>query len=289
MTVAIGMLIPPKLRALGLEAVVAWARETGLTALDLPEDFAPWAAACQAAGLRVGTVQGSGERRLLSRDEQQREAVVGRLLGQVRAMPAAGAGLLFLCLAPEASDQKLADSLAIYGETFPAIAAACEQAGVRVVLEGWPGPGPHYPTLGYTPEALRAMFAAVPSPALGVNYDPSHLVRLGIDYLRVLEEFKERIYHVHGKDTALLPEAQYLYGHLPPAFDQAPSFGGGAWRYCVPGDGAVDWGQVAFALHRVSYAGCVSIELEDARFWGTLEREQAGITRACQHLARAFG
>jgi sugar phosphate isomerase/epimerase len=289
MTVSIGMLIPPRLRELGVAGVVEWAKGAGLTALDLPEDFAPWAAACQAAGLRVGAVQGSGQSQVLSRDERTREAAVARLLEQVRAMPAAGASVLFLCLVPEDRTQAIADSLRVFAETFPGIAAACEQAGVRVVLEGWPGPAPHYPTLGYTPEALRAMFAAVPSPALGVNYDPSHLVRLGIDYKRVLAEFKDRIYHVHGKDTALLPEAQYLYGHLPPALDRPLSFGGGAWRYCVPGDGAVDWGHVAFALHQAGYAGCVSIELEDARFWGTLEKEQAGVARAHAHLVRHFG
>jgi sugar phosphate isomerase/epimerase len=114
-------------------------------------------------------------------------------------------------------------------------------------------------------------------------------VRLGIDYLRVLDEFKERIYHCHGKDTALLSEAQYRYGNLPPALDKAPGFSEGAWRYCVPGDGAVDWGKIAFALEQAGYDGCVSIELEDARFWGSLEKEQQGITRAYQHLAHYFG
>jgi sugar phosphate isomerase/epimerase len=282
------MLIPPRLRALGPEAVVAWAKDTGLRALELPEDFSPWAAACRARGLRPSAVQGVGQSRLIARDERQRDEAVARLLAQVRAMPEAGAASLFLCLFPEDYGQPIADSLAIFAETFPAIAAACEQAGVRVAFEGWPGPAPHYPTLGCTPETLRAMFAAVSSPALGVNYDPSHLVRLGIDYRRVLEEFKDRVYHVHGKDTALLPEAQYRYGHLPPALDRAPAFSGGAWRYCVPGDGEVDWGQVAYALHQAGYDGCVSIELEDARFWGTLELEQAGIARAYQHLARCF-
>jgi sugar phosphate isomerase/epimerase len=132
------------------------------------------------------------------------------------------------------------------------------------------------------------MFAAVPSPAFGLNYDPSHLMRLGIDYLRVLDEFKDRIYHCHGKDTALLSEAQYLYGHFPPALAKAPPFSEGAWRYCVPGDGAVDWGQVAYALEQAGYAGCVSIELEDARYWGSLEKEQAGIAKAYRHLAHHF-
>lgn len=288
MTVSIGMLIPPRLREQGIKAVAHWAKGVGLGALDLPEDFAPAAAACQVAGLRVGAVQGSGQSQILSRAERTRAHAVEALLAQIGAMPAAGASVLFLCLVPEDASQPVADSLAVFAETFPAIARACEQAGVRTVFEGWPGPAPHYPTLGYTPETLRAMFAAVPSAAMGVNYDPSHLVRLGIDYRRVLAEFKDRIYHVHGKDTALLPEAQYLFGHLPPALERPASFSGGPWRYCVPGDGLVDWSQVAYALYEVGYDGCVSIELEDARFWGTLEKEQAGITRAYQHLARHF-
>jgi sugar phosphate isomerase/epimerase len=288
MPISIGMLIPPKLNTKGIEAVVTWAKAAGLTALDLPADFAAPADACRAQGLRLGAVWGIVQGGLLSPDERKRGESVTRLQSQIRAMPGASAEVLFLCLVPEDAAQPMADSLSIFRETFPAIAAECEAAGVRAVFEGWPGPAPYYPTLGCTPEVLRAMFAAVPSAALGVNYDPSHLVRLGIDYLRVLDEFKDRIYHCHGKDTALLPEAQYRYGRLPPALDKMPSFSGGAWRYCVPGDGAVDWSQVAYALHQAGYAGCISIELEDARYWGSVEKEQAGITKAYQHLARHF-
>jgi sugar phosphate isomerase/epimerase len=289
MAVPIGTLIPPKLAAQGIESVVRWAKSIGLGALDLPEDFTAAARLCKEHGLRVGTVNGAGGGRLISPDDKKREQAVARIKEQIGSMGGTGAGVLFLCLVPEDRTQKIADSMAIFRETFPAIAAACEAADVRVVFEGWPGPAPTYPTLGYTPETWRAMFAAVPSPAMGLNYDPSHLVRLGIDYMRVLDEFKERIYHCHGKDTVLLSEAQYRYGHLPPALDKAPGFSEGAWRYCVPGDGAVDWGKIAFALEQVGYTGCVSIELEDARYWGSLEKEQQGITRAYQHLAHHFG
>ena len=288
MSISIGMLIPPKLKGQGIEAVAAWARGVGLAALDLPADFVGPARACRAQGLRIGAVWGVAQGVLLSPDEARRAEAVARVLAQIRAMPAERAGVLFFVLVPESNQQPLADSLAIFRETFPAIAAECEAAGVRAVFEGWPGPAPHYPALGCTPEVLRAMFAAVSSPALGVNYDPSHLVRLGIDYLRLLDEFKARIYHCHGKDTALLPEAQYRYGHLPPALDKPASFSGGAWRYCVPGDGLVNWGQVAYVLGQAGYDGCVSIELEDARFWGTVEKEQAGLERAYQHLAPLF-
>ena len=201
---------------------------------------------------------------------------------------AQGARILLLVLLPEDLAQPIADSLAIYRETFPAIAAELEAAGVQAAIEGWPGPAPRYPALGYTPEVWRAMFEAVPSAAIGLNYDPSHLVRLGIDYLRVLEEFKQRVYHCHGKDTALLAEQQYLYGHFPPALGTSPRFSAGAWRYCIPGAGAVDWSQVAYLLDQAGYTGCVSIELEDVRYWGSLEQEQQGITRAYRHLAKHF-
>lgn len=289
MGVAIGTLITPKLAAQGIEWVAGWAKEAGLGVLDLRRDFVEAARHCREQGLQVGAVDAAAMGALISPDDAKREEAVTRVCEQIRAMPAAEARILFLCLVPEDRTQKIADSLAIFRETFPRVAAECEAAGVRAVFEGWPGPEPYYPTLGYTPETWRAMFAAVPSPALGLNYDPSHLVRLGIDYLRVLEEFKERIYHCHGKDTALLREAQYLYGHVPPALDRPPAFGGGAWRYCVPGDGVIDWGQVAYGLEQAGYNGYVSIELEDARYWGTLEKEQQGIVKAYRHLVQYFG
>jgi sugar phosphate isomerase/epimerase len=159
---------------------------------------------------------------------------------------------------------------------------------VRIALEGWPGPAPTYPTLGYAPEVWRALFQALPSPAFGLCYDPSHLVRLGIDYLRVLEEFGERIHYCHGKDTALQSEAQYRYGHLPPALDEAPAYSGGAWRYCVPGSGVVQWGAVVYGLERAGYHGAISIELEDARYRGSAEKESAGIAKAAAHLRQAM-
>ena len=289
MATPIGTLISPRLAAEGMESVAAWARSIGLAALDLRADFQDAARLCTAQGLRIGAVDAAQPGALISPDEQTREAAVDAVKAQIQGMAEVEARVLFMCLVPQDRAQPIADSLAIFRETFPAIAAACEAAGVRVVFEGWPGPAPYYPTLGYTPETWRAMFEAVPSPALGLNYDPSHLVRLGIDYMRVLDEFKERIYHCHGKDTALLDEPQYLYGHLPPALSKPPAFGGGGWRYCVPGDGVVDWGQVAFVLEQAGFDGCVSIELEDARFWGTLDKEQQGITRAYRHLARYFG
>lgn len=132
------------------------------------------------------------------------------------------------------------------------------------------------------------MFRAVPSKALGLCFDPSHLVLLGIDYLRVLDEFADRIVHCHGKDTELLPEQQYPYGTMAARLHETPNFSEEPCRYCIPGTGEVDWNRVAYRLEQIGYEGCVSVELEDSRYWGTLENELKGICKAGEHLSMHF-
>lgn len=288
MPIAIGLRPTGALRSRPIAELANFIRAAGLGALDLPADFRPGIAACDAHGVRVGSVDFGQQGRLLSPDDTARSQAVEALIEHVRQMASAGAHVLFLCLVPEDDHQPIKRSLAIFAETFPAVAAACDAVGVRIALEGWPGPSPYHHTLGYTPEHWRAMFAAVPSPALGLCYDPSHLIRLGIDHLRVLEEFRDRIHHCHGKDAVILEESRYLYGHYPPAIDNPPAYAGGAWRYCIPGTGVVDWSRVAYDLERIGYQGCVCIELEDGRFHGSAEREEEGVRAAYAHLAAGF-
>src|SRR4051812_7336333 len=143
MAVPIGTLIPPKLRSQGVDAVATWAKSIGLGALDLPADFSAGAEACRKHGLRIGSVSSPDDAGLISPDEGKRTKAVAQVREQIRAMAGAGARVLFLCLVPEDRTQKISDSLAIYRETFHAIAAELEAAGVRAVIEGWPGPSPH--------------------------------------------------------------------------------------------------------------------------------------------------
>ena len=288
MPMKLGLRIPDAMSRLPLAEVVSFATGAGLEVLDLPR-FSPEAVRlCREHGLDIGSVDGVDTGRLISGDDAVREQAVQELLRQIETMAANDVNVLFLCLVPDDDRQTIARSLELFKNSFPTIAATCEASGVRIALEGWPGPPPFYHTLGYTPEVWRAMFEAVPSAALGLCFDPSHLVRLGIDYMRVLDEFKDRIVHCHGKDTALLSEAQYLYGHLPPALDVAPEFSDGSWRYCIPGTGAVHWASVAFALEQAGYEGCVSIELEDARYDGSPEKERQGVRKALWHLTQHF-
>ncbi|MNG35884.1 hypothetical protein D3C84_1227470 [compost metagenome] len=50
----------------------------------------------------------------------------------------------------------------------------------------------------------------------------------------------------------------------------------------------MDWGKVAVRLEKIGYTGPVSIELEDHRYWGSIEAERKGIEKAKEHLAIYF-
>lgn len=290
MKVKIGTRISPKLAELGIEKVVEWAAGAGLSILDVPQLDEATKVACDKAGMGIGTVDAdwSAVTRLIGKDASRREEGALRLKEQIREIGRLGGGRLFMCLVPEDASVPRRETLAIWKETFPAIVRTAEEANVSIAIEGWPGPGPHYPAIGCTPEMWREMFRHIPSANLGLNYDPSHLVRIGIDYLRVLDEFGDRVVHCHGKDTAIMRDRLYECGWLGNSFDNNIIFSEGAWRYTIPGAGEVDWGRVAAGLQRLNYTGAVSIELEDHNYWGSLELEQQGIQLARAHLAEAF-
>jgi sugar phosphate isomerase/epimerase len=130
------------------------------------------------------------------------------------------------------------------------------------------------------------MFNECGSPSIGINYDPSHLIRMGIDPLRFLKEFAPRVGHVHGKDTEILTDDVYEYGTEQPAtFKKSPAFGAAAWRYTIPGAGSTNWGEVFRILQENDYQGAVCIELEDKDYNGSEEGEKRGFISGAQFLS----
>jgi len=280
----IGMRIPGKLRGMEWDELVGWARESGLDSIDLPSVDAESAAAVEKAGLVVGSVDAKGIGESLSKDDARRAQAVTGLTAQIDQMADLGLKTLFVCLIPEDKTLKRADSFAIFKETYPQIVSHAAAKGVSLAMEPYPGPAPHYPTLGCTPEMYRAIFAEIDSPALGICYDPSHYMRMGIDYLRVLSEFGDRVRHVHGKDTEVIGEGRYLHGYYGPTFSTGMGWSGGDWRYCIPGSGEVNWAKVVANLRIHGYDGVISIELEDHVYGHTLEGNKEGIVNSARHL-----
>lgn len=288
MNFKLGMRIPPKIGSEGMEKVAEWASGIRLDVLDVPALTPEIKRICDTAGIGIGSVDAVHMGQLLSKDDSRRAHAVETVKKQMTEIAPLGGRVMFMCLVPEDHSLPRRESFAIWKETFPDLIRHAEREGVYIAIEGWPGPEPYYPTIGCTPEMWRAMFEAIPSKHFGLNYDPSHLVRLGIDYLRALTEFGERINHCHGKDTEILHDELYECGVLPAAFGAKYGFSEGSWRYTIPGHGQVRWDQVAVRLERIGYRGAISIELEDHRYWGSIESERQGIVKAVDHLALYF-
>ena len=109
----------------------------------------------------------------------------------------------------------------------------------------------------YTAERLLDKFKR--RPALGFNFDPSHLVWQGLEPHLFIREFADRIYHVHMKDAAVTLDgkAGILGSHLP--------FGDlrRGWNFRSPGHGDVNFEEIIRELNAIEYKGPLSVEWED--------------------------
>lgn len=265
-----------------LGALIDWAKSQDLSVIDLGRDGDEGAAMVRGAGLTVGSVDLAEWQNMISADRGRREEALARNRAYVQTCSEAGVRNYFLVMLPADPSLPRQENFGYMVESFGALAETLETHNGRLVIEGWPGPG----ALCCTPESCRALFDQVPSPAIGINYDASHLIRMGIDYLRFLDEFAARIYHVHGKDTTLLTENLYEFGHeQPPTFAKPVPFGGMVWRYTIPGHGIMRWVDVFQKLKAHGYDGAISVELEDANYHIEPEAEQQGIVLGAQHLA----
>jgi len=257
-----------------LPGLIAWAKENRIGVIDLGGDADQTAPILLKNGLKPGSIDLKAWQGLLSPDKKTRDAAVEQNIAYIKACAAFGPMNYFTVMLPEKPELKRAENFGYMVESYNKLAPVLEASQAKIVIEGWPGPG----ALCCTPEGYGEFFKQCPSPAMGVNYDPSHLLRMGIDPIRFLREFVGRVYHVHGKDTELLSEGLYLYGNTQePTFGKGRGFGSVHWRYTIPGHGAVNWLEVFRILADNGYKGAVSVELEDENFNGTTEGEKAGI------------
>lgn len=283
----IGLRMTGALNRMPFDRVCAWCQEHGFDALDVGTVDADMVKTAGKYGVVIGQVDLMTGPDVLSDDPAVRNKGVEAAKQTIQnAVDHGVTNLFYVAPAPSNPAQGRAATFEQWKRTFPAICEYAASRGASIALEGWPGGAPHYERLGSTPEMLRAMFETCPSDAFGINYDPSHLIRLGIDYGRFLMEFGRRVKHVHGKDTVFDAEAQYVYGRLSPTFAKPGAFGEDWWRYCVPGEGEADWARIIKRLENFGFDGIISIEHEDARYWGEWDEQSEGFIRARAHLKR---
>jgi sugar phosphate isomerase/epimerase len=270
-----------------LRSLALWARESNFAHLDLAGPArASDIATVTGQSISVGTIDLVRWSELLSPYAERRLDAAAENAERVRILGGKGLSTFFAVATPEDPTLPRAENFSYAVESYRTICRAAADAGARVALEGAPGKPPHFATIGCTPADLRALLAAVGSPALGVNFDPSHAVRMGIDPLRMLREFAPQVFHIHAKDAIVCDDTLYEHGHLQQAtFARPHTYGAYCWRYAMPGKGSLPWREMLGVLKGAGYAGRVSIEIEDEDVEGE-EAERAALIAAKDFLAK---
>ena len=128
--------------------------------------------------------------------------------------------------------------------------------------------------IAISPEVWDEMYKVVPSKALGIELDPSHMVWQGIDYIQAIYDYGDRIFHIHAKDMEINRRVLNRVGILGQAFGETIGLGHGWWRARLPGWGEIDWPKFITALIEVNYRGNIDIEHEDDVFAAAHAKEK---------------
>lgn len=211
----------------------------------------------------------------LHKEADHRDEVIGHLMKVITAASTMEVPVVNTFLGGDRSlrvDENWARAI----EIFNPIVAHAQASGVRLCFENCPmifsydeWPGGH--NIAYSPKIWRRIFEQW-GEAVGMNFDPSHLIWQFIDQTRFIKEFGPQMAHVHAKDVMIDQDGLYENGTMSTGMGwQVP-------RLCGLGD--VDWSGFFSGLYRAGYDGPVIIEHEDRDFEGTEDRVKRGFLLA---------
>jgi sugar phosphate isomerase/epimerase len=262
---------------LTLSEIAAWAEQSGFGALEI---------ACWPAGgaerryggvshINVVNLDKAGARAIRKEIDERGPAVRAAAAAHIKAVIDA-AVLLEVEIVGSfiGADQRksAAENLEDFAQVWPPLVKYAKERGIKIAIENcpmlWKDTWPGGSNVAYSPAIWRRMFEIIPDENFGLNYDPSHLIWQMIDYLRPIDEFRERIFHVHAKDMEIDREMLYQDGIL-----------GCGFRWAIPrlpGLGEVHWDRFIAALYATGYDFVVSIEHEDRKFEGTEDLVKRG-------------
>jgi sugar phosphate isomerase/epimerase len=217
-------------------------------------------------------------------DPAEREAIHAHLRACIDAAGKLGGVPVGTFIGRDPS-RSVADNLREAEQVFPALVDYAGERGVKLmiencVMEGWHPDG--YPgNLAYSPELWEWMFGL----GLWLNFDPSHLLWLGIDPVAALKPYVDRVIHAHAKDAETFPEQRNRYGFFGRlATREQDPWDMGWWQFRIPGLGQVDFGGYIETLNEGGFKGVLSVEHEDPVYGGTPEKIEAGLEIAAGNL-----
>lgn len=173
---------------------------------------------------------------------------------------------------PPVSPEDIEAGFKLFAEKWNPILDVFGECGVKFALEV------HPTEIAFDLfSAQRAIEALDGRPEFGFNFDPSHLLWQGVDPVKFIDEFPDRIYHVHMKDAIVTLDGRsgILSSYLP--------FGDSrrGWDFRSLGRGGVNFEEIIRALNNIGYQGPLSVEWEDSG----MDREH-GAKEACEFVKK---
>lgn len=178
-------------------------------------------------------------------------------------------------------NKTIEENLELFDAVWPDIIRYAEENQVKIGIENCPmlfGPDqwPGGQNLMTTPVIWREVFGRIESENFGLNFDPSHFVWQGMDYIRPIYEFKEKMFHIHFKDIKMCRDRLAECGIMAYPLDYM--------QPKIPGLGDIDWGAFVSALTDIGYDGYACIEVEDRAFEGSREKVRKSLSQSRRYL-----
>lgn len=189
-------------------------------------------------------------------------------------------------------DLSFEENFTEFEKIFPNIVKYAADRNVNLLIENCSMPGWHREgwgaTISYSPELWDRMFEIIPDENFGLNFDPSHLIWLGVDYIKALIDYKERVLYFHAKDTKIFEEKRSYYSIFGKQLNRENEWDYGWWQHKIPGKGSVDWQKIYQTLREIGYDGYVSIEHEDLNYSENDEAIKLGLMKGKAFLDSIF-
>ncbi len=151
-------------------------------------------------------------------------------------------------------DRPVDESIPRFKKVFGELAKIAEGEGVKIGFENcdmggsWQRPAWN---IAHSPRAWELMFDAVPSEALGLEWEPCHQMGSLIDPLPQLRKWVGKVVHLHGKDATVAHDILETQG----------TRGGVQWIWHrTPGFGDTSWSDIITILRQHGYKGSIDIE-----------------------------
>ncbi len=211
-----------------------------------PDALGTVVSATKDAGLTIAEIVAQTD--LIVRDDVVREDRIAQLEETIAAAAGLGVGPVNVFTGPAVwvpgharipSEISAGTAWDMAIDALARIVAAAERAGAILALE---------PVFGQVVNdyfTLSEMLRRIPSSALRVNFDPSHLFLARNDIPWAVRQLGARIVHCHLKDAV-----------------GVPGMPGDQFLFPLLGEGAIDWPAVLAAFDDAGYRGPLTVEFE---------------------------